>query len=425
MKTPQTFLLRLLCALLALALLLPCAQGENEYRTLRQGDHGEDVLRFKRAMYWLGYFNTEKVSDQYNGTTTERVKLLQKNNGLEETGVATPELQALVFSGEAVKTQTAPTASPVPAPTASPEPPAGPSAMPADLPETTEEGFLATADDTQEYVYVNADDGLWIYKTNSLSIDLRRYTDKANTVVWFEADIRTSEKTPLTAYLTEGKTPGKTYANPLVMARENRVVLAMTDDNFGDRWRGGVRTGIIVRGGEIIKGNNNVAVKSPRADTFENSHAAFPNLEVLAHFQDGSLQCFPSAAYSGQEYLEMGVTDTFSFGPILVSNGQISEYMLRDEYYTYREPRMALGMIAPHHYVLLAAKGRSSDSKGVYLTWLAEKMLEKGAVEAMNLDGGGTTALIFMGEMLNKSSRNVRATTSIIGFGTSEQVRKK
>ena len=52
-------------------------------------------------------------------------------------------------------------------------------------------------------------------------------------------------------------------------------------------------------------------------------------------------------------------------------------------------------------------------------------MMEKGVVEGMNLDGGGTTALMFMGEMLNKSTRNVRSVTSITGFGNSTQVRAK
>ncbi|MBQ2976694.1 MAG: phosphodiester glycosidase family protein, partial [Clostridia bacterium] len=119
----------------------------------------------------------------------------------------------------------------------------------------------------------------------------------------------------------------------------------------------------------------------------------------------------------------MGVVHTYAFGPILVENGQLSEYMLRDEYYTYREPRCAIGMLEPHHYFLLVAKGRTSDSKGVYLTWLADKMLEKGVVEGFNLDGGGTAALMFMGKMLNKSTNTVRATTSITGFGNSDFVK--
>ena len=87
----------ILLILLATVALGISALASDEYRSFKLGDEGKDVLRFKKAMYWLGYFTTENVSDQYNGTTVERVKMLQKNNGLEETGIATPELQELVF----------------------------------------------------------------------------------------------------------------------------------------------------------------------------------------------------------------------------------------------------------------------------------------------------------------------------------------
>ena len=45
-----------LCLLLACALLLgaPCARAE--YRELREGMRGSDVLALKTAMYYLGYF---------------------------------------------------------------------------------------------------------------------------------------------------------------------------------------------------------------------------------------------------------------------------------------------------------------------------------------------------------------------------------
>ena len=402
-----------LLSLLFVAILGVSALAESEYRTLKKGDEGKDVLALKKAMYWLGYFTTENVSDQYNGTTVERVMMLQKNNGMEETGIATPELQELVFSGNAVKTDTAPKASPVPTPSPTPIPPKGPEATPS-MPPLTEEGFLAEEAGMEEFVYINEADGRWIYITSSISIDLKRYTDVENTLVWFEGDIHTTDETPMTAYLSnpDGKYPGKAYANPMTLARENQVVLAITDDHFGDRWNGGVRPGVIVRNGKIIHDN-----------TFKDGQGKFPNLEVLAVFQDGSMKTFKSDAHTAQEYIDMGVVNTYAFGPILVENGQLSEYMLRDEYYTFREPRCSIGMIEPHHYFLLVAKGRTSDSKGVYLTWLADKMLEKGVVEGFNLDGGGTAALMFMGKMLNKSTNTVRATTSITGFGNSDFVK--
>ncbi|MBQ4074511.1 MAG: phosphodiester glycosidase family protein [Clostridia bacterium] len=408
----------LFLAAIALILILLCSTAlaaENEYRTLKNGSEGADVMRLKQAMYWLGYFNNKNLSNYYNATTVERVKQLQKNNGLEETGIATPELQELIFSGNCIPTDTAPKPSPVPTPAPTPIPPQGPKKE-VDLPPLTEEGFLSPEAEIEEFVHVDADDGRWIYITSSLAIDLQRWTDKKNTQVWFEGDIRTSEETPMTAYLSNptSKNPGKGYENPLDLARENKVVLAITDDHFGDRWNGGIRPGVIVRNGKIIKDY-----------TFQDGQGKFPNLEVLAVFEDGSMKTFKSDAHTAQEYLDMGVVNTYAFGPILVENGQLSEYMLRKEYYTYHEPRCSIGMIEPHHYFLLVAKGRTNDSKGVYLTWLADKMMEKGVVEGFNLDGGGTVALMFMGEMLNKSTRNVRQTTSISGFGTSDLVPSK
>ena len=98
------------------------ATDESGYRTLKRGMNGRDVQRFKIAMYWLGYFKDKNVSDEYNSITVERVKKLQQYNGLEETGIADPALQALVFSGNAIATETAPKPSKTPKPADTPKP---------------------------------------------------------------------------------------------------------------------------------------------------------------------------------------------------------------------------------------------------------------------------------------------------------------
>ncbi|MBR6299671.1 MAG: hypothetical protein IKR36_02095, partial [Clostridia bacterium] len=67
---------RLLSLLLILLLLLGTAQA-TEYRTLREGDSGSDVLALKRAMYYLGYFTSLNFGDLYNGVTADRVRQLQ------------------------------------------------------------------------------------------------------------------------------------------------------------------------------------------------------------------------------------------------------------------------------------------------------------------------------------------------------------
>ena len=96
-------------------------------------------------------------------------------------------------------------------------------------------------------------------------------------------------------------------------------------------------------------------------------------------------------------------------------------------YSCYRsiEPRQALGMIEPNHYLLVSVQGRTGFSKGTALQRVAEMMKERGVTEALNLDGGNTMALIFRGKMINKMAnyRNrkfVRAVTSLIGIGYTE-----
>lgn len=66
---------------------------------LRQGDNNDRVLTLKKRMQELLYFNSGvTMSSNYNSTMTERVKQLQKVNGLEETGVVTKELYDFIMS---------------------------------------------------------------------------------------------------------------------------------------------------------------------------------------------------------------------------------------------------------------------------------------------------------------------------------------
>ena len=398
------------CALLILCLCASALGAETAYRPLKKGASGPDVTRLKEAMYWLGYFTTLNVSDMYNATTEERVKQLQKDNGLDATGIADEALQEMIYSGQCKRTASAPSPSPVP--TQEDEAPF----FPADYPAVTEEGFLPADSGTREYIYADKDRGVWLYLTASLAIDIRKYQDAATKNTWFECDIRNTDETPLNGFVNWNTKRSKTVSvNPLRLAKRESMVLLLSDDYFGSRQNDHKTVGIVIRGGEIISDK-----------TVKAGSTAFPNLDVLALFRDGSMKAFPSNAYTAQEYLDMGVTDTFAFGPILVTEGKLGDMMTDRDYFHYREPRLAFGMIEPHHYLAIVTNGRNkSTAQGVYLSWLADRMLEKGAREAINLDGGGTTALIFMGERLNSTGSSARELYGCISFGVSEKVPKK
>ena len=74
------------------------------YHTLQNGDCGDEVIALKQRLMELGYFRADsKMSNRYNDTVIQRLKMFQKQNGLEEDGVATPRVQALLFSEDAKK----------------------------------------------------------------------------------------------------------------------------------------------------------------------------------------------------------------------------------------------------------------------------------------------------------------------------------
>ena len=81
----------------------PTAEELAQYQTISVGDKGESVLRLKERLFELGYFTKAPTSDSYTGTTADYIKTFQRINGLEETGVATPETQALFYSDYALK----------------------------------------------------------------------------------------------------------------------------------------------------------------------------------------------------------------------------------------------------------------------------------------------------------------------------------
>ena len=65
-------------------------------------------------------------------------------------------------------------------------------------------------------------------------------------------------------------------------------------------------------------------------------------------------------------------------------------------------PRTAIGMIEPLHYIMVVSDGRTEESEGLSLFDLGNLMQDLGCDVAYNLDGGGSSTFWFRGEVLNK-----------------------
>ena len=65
-----------------------------------------------------------------------------------------------------------------------------------------------------------------------------------------------------------------------------------------------------------------------------------------------------------------------------------------------RYPRAALG-VTPTDLIAVVCEGRADDEAGLDLAELAAAMADLGAVDAINLDGGGSASLVVGGELVN------------------------
>ena len=106
--------------------------------------------------------------------------------------------------------------------------------------------------------------------------------------------------------------------------------------------------------------------------------------------------------------------DLLQAGPLLVADGVATAFEGADpEGFTAgaaqfdsdisdgRHPRAALALAGDGRLLALACDGRAGDEAGLTLRELAELLVELGAVQAMNLDGGGSTSLVCGGELRN------------------------
>ena len=98
------------------------------------------------------------------------------------------------------------------------------------------------------------------------------------------------------------------------------------------------------------------------------------------------------------------VNHIISGGPYLVKNGDIYVDMTAQKLASIggRNPRTAIGYTRDNHLIMLTADGREGASIGLTLIELANLMKELGCVNAMNLDGGGSTVMYINGKVVNK-----------------------
>lgn len=175
---------------------------------------------------------------------------------------------------------------------------------------------------------------------------------------------------------------GASYSGKTVMdmAMNYDAVAAVNGGGFEDNngvGNGGTPIGLVISDGELKYGS---AGSSYEVIGFDNNN----NLVV--------------GKMTASEALSRGVRDALSFGPILIVNGQASQVNGSG---SGLNPRTAIGQRADGAILLLVIDGRQVNSLGASYADVIDVMLEYGAVNAANLDGGSSSLMYYKGEYIN------------------------
>ncbi|NLM34693.1 MAG: phosphodiester glycosidase family protein [Clostridiales bacterium] len=171
----------------------------------------------------------------------------------------------------------------------------------------------------------------------------------------------------------------------LDMVKANNAIGGINAGGFGDEGgvgTGGIPMGLLMKDGEVLYGNEN------------------QKYSIIAFNEDSVLVL---GSYTIQEAKELKVRDAVSFGPYLIVNGEPLIKGSSNGGWGLA-PRTAIGQRRDGTVIMLVIDGRQITSLGATLRDVQDIMLEYGAYNAANLDGGSSTTMVYENRIVNSPS---------------------
>lgn len=208
-----------------------------------------------------------------------------------------------------------------------------------------------------------------------------------NTTVYV-ADVQLSSADQLKTAFAENTYGRNVTDKTSAIAESVGAVLAINGDFYGSQ-----QAGYVIRNGVLYRSS------------------AKSGAEDLMIRADGSFAIIQETEITAQELLEGGAQNVFSFGPALIENGEIS-VSEDDEVGRAKtsNPRTAIAALGELHYLFVVSDGRTAESEGLTLYELAVFLQGKAAQTAYNLDGGGSSTMVFNGRVVNNPTTSGRGT---------------
>ncbi|MDP2813425.1 MAG: phosphodiester glycosidase family protein, partial [Erysipelotrichaceae bacterium] len=166
------------------------------------------------------------------------------------------------------------------------------------------------------------------YNDENIAISISTITE--DNVVYHIVDMRLSDVRYLQSAFAKDIYGKNVFQTTSQIAEKNQAILAINGDFYGSR-----DDGLIIRNGVFYR-------DQPRK--------APDNRSLLINDQ-GNFIFVTEGAVDGSSYLEKGALHSLSFGPVLVEDGKVQK--LNTQISKIENPRTAIGMIEPLHYLLI------------------------------------------------------------------------
>ncbi|MFQ5583816.1 MAG: phosphodiester glycosidase family protein [Calditrichia bacterium] len=189
-------------------------------------------------------------------------------------------------------------------------------------------------------------------------------------------------------YFTMNRTPADHYG---LLARDGKVLYPATGTVIRNSIRYETARAAI---GFTANDEIDITWASNRGDTLFSWPIPPPNRPEI-----------PAPPFDYQNATNWNVRDAIGAGPMLITDSKINittnEEVLFGTSIPKVHPRTAAGYTADGRLILMVVDGRQENSRGVSLEELASMMHDLQVVEALNLDGGGSTTMVINHVLIN------------------------
>lgn len=228
------------------------------------------------------------------------------------------------------------------------------------------------------------------YQSENISLTITRQEKDGST--YFVADFYVKNIENFKTAFAQGKFGRSISADMVDMAKENNAIVALSGDYYGFH-----DEGVVIRNGALYR-----------------ESVGLDDLCVL--YYDGTMKTYSPSEFSIEQAVSGGAWQAWSFGPMLLKDGKaMTEF---NSTVKPKNPRSAIGYYEPGHYCFVVVDGRQEGySVGMTMAELSQLFEELGCKEAYNLDGGGSAAMVYQGELVNQPSGGGRKISDMLYLG--------